>query len=348
MPLVADSCWPKDSVRIFATGRDTWVDTCKVQRLCRGGMHVASDRGSVVMQIRYWALTRSSVIHASGSHYPIDAIYVFSSRHTSKPIYPTPVVNPRTPAVTSRSNKAVYVTKAIWLIPEPYYNNSNHCYYMAPFPMTLNDLKVILAIVNFFKCDFSVLMTPLTSCRCRWQTICLQELFFFSVTPPPVGQQSIVMSVSVCLQAYLRYHNPFFMNFCASFLHDRGLVLSWRRCDTLCSLLPVLWMTSYLHIMGHMEACRYRCSELRHYVVVRRLTSLLRRLDCVVSPKTAGRPVYCARGAGGGPCSAPWSCCLCGRVIVAMSSRSDRQWKQYKRAMSFWSPKWLIMRLEGH
>jgi len=38
---------------------------------------------------------------------------VFSSRHASKPIYPTPVVNPRTPAVTARSNKAVYVTKAI-------------------------------------------------------------------------------------------------------------------------------------------------------------------------------------------------------------------------------------------
>jgi len=68
----------------------------------------------------------------------------------------------------------------------------------------------------------------------------LARVVFFSVTPPPVGQQSIVMSVSVCLQAYLRYHNPFFMNFCASFLHDRGLVLSWRRCDTLCSLLPVL------------------------------------------------------------------------------------------------------------
>ena len=37
-------------------------------------------------------------------------------------------------------------------------------------------------------------------------------------------------------------------------------------------------MTSYLHIMGHMEACRYRCSEWRRCVVVHRLTPLPRRL----------------------------------------------------------------------
>jgi len=27
------------------------------------------------------------------------------------------------------------------------------------------------------------------------------------------------------------------------------------------AILPVLWMTLFLHIMGHMEAFRYRCSE---------------------------------------------------------------------------------------
>ena len=39
----------------------------------------------------------------------------------------------------------------------------------------------------------------------------------------------------------------------------------------------------YLHLMGHMQTCRYRRSELRHFVVVRRLTPLLRRIGCIMS-----------------------------------------------------------------
>ena len=39
----------------------------------------------------------------------------------------------------------------------------------------------------------------------------------------------------------------------------------------------------YLHLMGHMQTCRYRRSELRHFVVVHRLTPLLRRIGCIVS-----------------------------------------------------------------
>jgi len=38
-----------------------------------------------------------------------------------------------------------------------------------------------------------------------------------------------------------------------------------------------------LCIVGHTEAYRYRCSEWRHCVVVRRPTPLLRRIGCVVS-----------------------------------------------------------------
>jgi len=56
---------------------------------------------------------------------------------------------------------------------------------------------------------------------------------------------------------------------------------------------------------------RYRCSEWRHCVVVRRLTSLLRHIGCVVSETTAsvktGR-VHRERGAGGGACNAPLPC----------------------------------------
>jgi len=36
-----------------------------------------------------------------------------------------------------------------------------------------------------------------------------------------------------------------------------------------------------------MEACRHRCGELRHCVVTRRLTPLLRRVGCVVSQRRA-------------------------------------------------------------
>jgi len=55
-----------------------------------------------------------------------------------------------------------------------------------------------------------------------------------------------------------------------------------RRCDT--SRTSVLWTTPHSHVMqGHLEARRYRCSEWRHCVVVRRITPLLRRIGCVVS-----------------------------------------------------------------
>jgi len=40
---------------------------------------------------------------------------------------------------------------------------------------------------------------------------------------------------------------------------------------------------TYLRMMDHMKACRHRCSECRHCVVVRRLTNMLRRIGCVVS-----------------------------------------------------------------
>jgi len=51
----------------------------------------------------------------------------------------------------------------------------------------------------------------------------------------------------------------------------------------ICYVLPVPWMTSYLLIVGHREACWYRCIEWRHCVVVRMLTPLLHRIGCVVS-----------------------------------------------------------------
>ena len=65
--------------------------------------------------------------------------------------------------------------------------------------------------------------------------------------------------------------------------------------------------------MGHVNACRYRCSEWCYCVVVRRLTPLLRRIGCVASETTAGSEterVLRARGSGGGACNAPLRCCV--------------------------------------
>ena len=59
-------------------------------------------------------------------------------------------------------------------------------------------------------------------------------------TPPPIGERSIVMSVSVCLCVcvLVRDHifgttRPIFTTFCAC-SYGRGSVLLWRRSDMLC------------------------------------------------------------------------------------------------------------------
>ena len=61
---------------------------------------------------------------------------------------------------------------------------------------------------------------------------------------PPVGEQSIVMTKSVCVcvcvcvclsaSISLEIHVPSLPNFCACY-HGRGSVLRWRRCDILCT-----------------------------------------------------------------------------------------------------------------
>ena len=56
-----------------------------------------------------------------------------------------------------------------------------------------------------------------------------------------------MLSVSVCV--FVRDHifgttRPIFAKFFAHVAYGRGSVLLWRRNDTLCSLLPVLCMTS--------------------------------------------------------------------------------------------------------
>jgi len=57
-------------------------------------------------------------------------------------------------------------------------------------------------------------------------------------TPPPIGERSIVMSVSVCLS--VRHHifgttRPIFTSISMLVTYARSSVLLWRRSDTLCT-----------------------------------------------------------------------------------------------------------------
>ena len=58
------------------------------------------------------------------------------------------------------------------------------------------------------------------------------------------------VSVCVCISPELFVH--LIPNFLCTLPMTRGLVLLWRRCNT---LLLVLWMTSCFLIMGHIAAC---------------------------------------------------------------------------------------------
>jgi len=62
-------------------------------------------------------------------------------------------------------------------------------------------------------------------------------------------------------------------------------VILWRLSDRLYTsgFMDDVIFALILEWTIHMEVCRCRCSEWRHCVVVRRLTSLLRRIGCVVS-----------------------------------------------------------------
>ena len=59
------------------------------------------------------------------------------------------------------------------------------------------------------------------------------------ITPPPIGEQSIVMNVSVCVCLSVRDHifgttRPIFTKFFVHVTYGRGSALPWRRSDVLC------------------------------------------------------------------------------------------------------------------
>jgi len=76
------------------------------------------------------------------------------------------------------------------------------------------------------------------------------------IIPPPIGELSIVMSVSACLCVFfsVREHifrttRPIFTNFFVHVTYGRGSVLLWGFGGVIiCYVFPVLRMTSYLLI----------------------------------------------------------------------------------------------------
>ena len=73
----------------------------------------------------------------------------------------------------------------------------------------------------------------LTCCRREWAVMSL-----ITVTPHPIRQRSILMSVSVCLCVCLSVRKttcPIFARIFVRVTYGRGSVLLWRRSDALCN-----------------------------------------------------------------------------------------------------------------
>jgi len=138
---------------------------------------------------------------------------------------------------------------------------------------------------------------------CMHSAVSLADRNVCAITTPLSIMASMSACVSVCLSAnispelHVQKSSPSLLCMLKCFqtsdtssdmLYDvsldltrgrRGSVLLSRRC-AISDVFPVLWTTSSVHILDHKETCRYCCSE-RHCVVVRRITPLLRRIDCV-------------------------------------------------------------------
>jgi len=55
------------------------------------------------------------------------------------------------------------------------------------------------------------------------------------ITPPPIGERSIVMSVFVCPRAHLQNCTSDLYQIFTHVTYGRGSVRLWRRTDTLCT-----------------------------------------------------------------------------------------------------------------
>jgi len=84
----------------------------------------------------------------------------------------------------------------------------------------------------------SNLVSDLDSDADAWRFSATAERLVF-ITPSPIGERSIVMSVSLCVS--VRDHiifgttRPIFTNFFVNVTYGRGSVLLWRRNDMVCT-----------------------------------------------------------------------------------------------------------------
>ena len=85
-----------------------------------------------------------------------------------------------------------------------------------------------------------------------------------------------------------------------------GSVLLCRRCDMLCT--STLKMTSYLHISGHIQACRETVAAsdvTASSCAGQHFCSVVLAASC---PRKETREVHRVRGTGGKACNAPLPC----------------------------------------
>ena len=77
------------------------------------------------------------------------------------------------------------------------------------------------------------------------------KIFYYSA---PVGAlQSVCLSVCLSVREHISgTAGPIFTKFFVHIPCGHCSVLLWGHCDTLCTVLTVLWMTSRLAVVGHM------------------------------------------------------------------------------------------------
>jgi len=94
------------------------------------------------------------------------------------------------------------------------------------------------------------------------------------------------LSLSVCLHTCLSVWE----HFLHQFLCMLPVAITWSSSGGIMIryVLPVLCVTSYLHVVGHKEACGYCCSEWHHCGVILRLISLPNCVGCIMSPLWKG------------------------------------------------------------
>jgi len=96
------------------------------------------------------------------------------------------------------------------------------------------------SIVRQMLCSIRVARCMKNSAAPPARSVYIDDLSGCLVHPPPIGERSIVMSVSVCVCLSVRDHifgttRPIFTKFFVRVTYRRGSVLFWRRSDNLCT-----------------------------------------------------------------------------------------------------------------